>query len=584
MDLSNLSNEELMALANQNGFDIELPSAPNVQMPAVQEQPSMLTPFEMENRDALIAANERALEARRALYPSVEQNIKTITDTGNWLTGVGGRLASNSSFGLIGDEAISSSKAALSSIISGQPYEAEYNKYLQQQRAAEDFTREQGGVGDFMALELAPRVLSGMALPGALRATAAALPSRAGQIATSVVNAAKVTPGTGFLAARAKDVLPMALMGGTEGFMNARGDWETRTEEALKQGALSGAISGVASPFIRAFQGARGIGESIEQSQEAKALGLRAADVAKSAAKNPKEYVEGGETLIQKQVGQLLKDVDAPTAGSSDELMQRILARRDQLGQQYDEIFDTAQKILGARKIRITGNDVRRLESWVNSPAVPSADKKQMLALLKETVSDINEGLGKVPNPFKQLQTDRSSFNKAYDKLTVESIDKLGKQIRKTLGAKLQASLNSLPKSSEVRWLGRDLMELDKAYAPLAALRNTVAKAIGRDAVGMSLDDALKAAATTGGIGTFIQQAGNAGGAKAATAAALFGIPAMMASRTPAGMLSIGRSARSIGNVLGRVGQAGEVVVPALTRSAAGNFATYNTQRYADYE
>jgi hypothetical protein len=413
-----------------------------------------------------------------------------------------------------------------------------------------------------MALELAPRVLSGMAIGRALP---------------------QVSAGTGFLAARAKDVLPMALMGGTEGFMNARGDWETRTEEGLKQGALAGTISGVTNPAIRAFQGARAIGEGIEQSQEAKALGLRASDIAKSAAKNPKEYLEGGETLIQKQVKQLLKDVDAPTAGSSEELMQRILARRDQLGQQYDDIFDTAQKVLGARKIRITGNDVKKLEAWIDSPAVPSADKKQMLVLLKETVSDINEGIGRASNPFRQLQTDRSSFNKAYDKLTADSIDKLGKQIRKTLGAKLQASLNSLPKSSEVRWLGKELVELDQAYAPLAALRNTVAKAIGRDAVGMSLDDALRAAATTGGIGTFIQQAGNAGGAKAATAAGLFGIPAMMASRTPAGMLSIGRSARSIGNVLGGAGKAGEVVVPALTRSGSGNFATYNTQRYANY-
>jgi hypothetical protein len=392
--------------------------------------------------------------------------------------------------------------------------------------------------------------------------------------ASAVLDYASKIPAGRFLAQRAVDFVPGAIMSGTAGYNNAPEGQELET--AINDAIIGGGASMLLSPAARTLTGARDAGKAIEASQEAKALGLTSRDIAKSALFSG---ADDESTLIQQQVKQILGDAKATSAQSGDELFGNILKNRDKLSSQYDELMMTANKLAGKDGVKLTATDKKSVIDWINSDQVPTSDKKILKKLLDTTVKEFNETSGSSGNPFKQLMTDRTKLNKVYQEANPDSVDKLNKQLRKMFNAKLKASLGVKVQDSGVaRNFGEQLSALDKAYAPYSALRSAIAKSKGKDVMSMSLDDALKSVATTGGMGSFIKTAFDKGGVLGGTAATAMSIPALMFARTPGGALQSAEAARKIGGAIGKVGDVGQANINKLVGNYAGSVGRSNKE------
>lgn len=530
---------------------------------------SFLTPFEEQNREALIARNEEEL-LRRQSSPERQRfeeyaNSYTpyIDAAAEKLTGYGNRLSSGATFGLLGDE-FNAALAAMPERVLGGNFDAAYESALNKIRRAETASRE--GLADAALYDLAPRVLSGIAL-------AQSIPAMSG----------KAGAGAGFWATRARDFGSGASIAGVEGFMGAEGGFGNRVSEGLTQGGVGGFISSALNPITRGLSGAKQAGRQVERAQELKAMGLTPGEMAKRS--RPDDAIEGGN-IARRHVKQILNDVDAPSAQNTEQLFNRMNSREQQIKSWYNELFDKAKSIMGARKIRLNKRDLKPVEDWIESASVPSTDRSMLRKMFKEVTDELNESLASSGNPFRQLMTDRTWLKKAFKDASpsqISIIDQMNQRLRRLLSAKLKASLDTLPKSKDARFLGKELSKLDKAYAPYAALRNQRAKVMGQNAFTMSFDNVLANMATTKGVGQTIVAAASQGLVPGLLTAA-GAVPAAMIARTATGALQLGRNARSIGNVVGAFGRGSRAMPNPLLGYGASSLARDNSRFYEEQE
>lgn len=395
--------------------------------------------------------------------------------------------------------------------------------------------------------------------------------------ASAVLDYASKIPAGRFLAQRAVDFVPGAIMSGTAGYNNAPEGQELET--AINDAIIGGGASMLLSPAGRALSNSKSTAEKMARAQEAKAFGLSSNDIAKSATISPSAAIEEGETLIQTQLSKILEDVDAKTAKSGDELFARVVSKKNQLGAKYDEIVATANEINGGKSIKFNAADKKSILDWIDSPAVPTGMKEELKGVASKAIENFNTSKNASLNPFAQLKTDRTSYNAAFKDINPDAATLLSKQMRKLFSAKLKASLSQVSGNKEVgAALARDLTELDKAYAPYAALRNSIAKIKGKDATSLSLEDALKSIGTTAGLGTFIKTGFEKGGIVGGLATTAVAAPALMFARTPGGALSTSRFVEGAGKVSGALGNLMTRGLNPLVANYAGSVGRSNKE------